>query len=81
MGRKRARGAAEDRFYGAGKSAAVDKIHHNTLREERIGIRVAVFNDLQTISESERLRIFECLGSEVVKGDRAAAQADGADVL
>ena len=81
IGRKRARGAAEDRFYRAGKSAAVGKIHLNALREERIGIRVAVFNDLQTVGESERLRISECLGSEVIEPDCAAAQAHGTDIL
>ena len=81
IGRKRARGAAEDRFYGTGECAAVGEIHLDALREERIGIRVAVFNDLQTVGESERLRISECLGSEIAEDDRAVAQADGADIL
>src|SRR6516164_142538 len=81
IGRKRARGAAEDRFYGAGEGAAVGKIHLDALREERIGIRVAVFNDLKTVGESKRLRVSDCLGSEVFEADCAAAQADGADIL
>ena len=81
IGRKRVRGAAEDRVYGAGDGASVGEIHLDALREERIGIRVAVFNDLQTVSESKRLRISECLGSEVIEADCAAAQADGADIL
>jgi len=40
-----------------------------------------VNDDLQTVGEGERLRITECLGREVVKAERAAAQADGADIL
>jgi len=59
---------------------AVREIYLDALREQRIGIRVTILNDLQTVGEGERLRIGKCLGSEVLKADRATAQTYGADV-
>jgi hypothetical protein len=38
-------------------------------------------DNLQAVGEGKRLRITECLGGEVVEAERAAAQADGADIL
>jgi hypothetical protein len=46
---------------------AVREIYLDAFREQRIGIRVAILNDLQTVGEGERLRIGKCLGSEVLK--------------
>jgi len=50
------------------------------LREERVGIRVVILDNLQAAGEGERLRITKRLGGEVAKAERAAAQADGTDI-
>ena len=71
IGCEQARGAAEHRVHRSGNSAAPGEINLDALREERVGIRVVILDDFTT----------ECLGGEVVEADRAAAQADGADIL
>jgi len=81
IGCEQARGAAEHRVHRSGNSAAPGEINLDALRDERVGIRVVILDDVQAVGEGELLRITECLGGEVVEADRAAAQADGADIL
>src|SRR5262249_14022192 len=79
--RGRARGTAEDRIHGPGYGAAVRKIDLDTLREEGIGIRIAILNDLQTAREGERLRTRERLRSRGLAAERTQSETYSADIL
>ena len=58
IGRERSHGAAEDRVHRAGNSAALDEIYLDALREQRVGIRVAILDNLQAVGALRENRPF-----------------------
>src|SRR5262249_5473410 len=81
IGRERARRAAEDCIDRARDRAAFSEINLDLLRDQRVGIWVAVLNDLKAAGEGQRLRMCERRSGEIIKADGPAAQADGTDIL